>query len=150
MSLVGQLVFLESSLSKELIACYEAHGSGTTRPSHTESTQLLRAIINRYSKVFVIIDAFDECSEECRSLLLIELQHLQPRMGILITSRAMPNVERQLINVTRLEVHARSDDILQYIQERIACSEGIQSHVRKDLSLCNLISKTLAARAGVM
>ena len=71
-------------------------------------------------------------------------------MSILITSRAMPHVERQLTKATRLVIQARSDDILQYTQERIAHSERIQAHVRKDLSLCNLISSTLAARAGGM
>ena len=152
MSLVGQLVSLESPLPKELTACYEAHGSGTTRPSHAESTQLLRSVISRCAKVFLVIDAFDECSEECRSLLLTELHYLQSRMGtsVLITSRAMPHVERQLTKATRLVIQARSDDILQYTQKRIAHSERIQAHVRKDLSLCNLISSTLAARAGGM
>ena len=150
MSLVGQLLPLGSFLPKELINCYEAHRSAMTRPSHAESSQLLRSIVNRYTRIFLIIDAFDECSEECRSLLLIELQYLQSRLSTLITSRAMPNVETQLINVTRLEIRARRDDILQYIQKRIHYSAAIQSHARKALSLCNLISETLAARAGGM
>lgn len=152
MSLVGQLSSSGSVLPKELIACYEAHHSGTTRPSHAESTELLRSVVNRCARVFIVIDALDECSEECRSLLLTELQHLQSRMrmSILITSRAMPNVECQLTNATRLEIKARSDDILHYSEERITHSERIQSHVRKDSSLCNLISSTLAARAGGM
>ena len=150
MSLVGQLLPLGSSLPKELITCYEAHRSAMTRPSHAESSQLLRTVVNRYTRIFLIFDAFDECSEECRSLLLIELQYLQSRLSTLITSRAMPNFETQLMNVTRLEVRARRDDILQYIQQRIRYSAVIQSHARNDLDLCNVISETLAARAGGM
>ena len=150
MSLVGQLVPFGSPLPDELITCYKAHISAMTRPSHAESSQLLRSIVNRYTRMFLIIDAFDECSEECRSLLLIELQYLQSRLSTLITSRAMPNIERQLINVTRLEIQARSDDILQYIQKRITYSGAIQSYARKDSSLCDLISRTIVARAGGM
>ena len=58
------------------------------------------------------------------------------------------------MNVARLEIRARSDDILQYIQKyiqkRIRYSAARQSHASKYASVCNLISVTLAARAGDM
>lgn len=150
MSLISQLAISESHLPKELVACYEAHGSGVGRPSHAESTQLFQSIVTRCAKVFLIIDAFDECSEECRNALLRELRHLQPKINLLITSRELPKIESQLANATRLEVQAKQDDILQYLQERISHSERIQTHAKKDLSLCSLISTTIAARAEGM
>lgn len=79
-----------------------------------------------------------------------ELRHLQPKINLLITSRELPKIESQLANATRLEVQAKQDDILQYLQERISHSERIQTHAKKDLSLCSLISTTIAARAEGM
>ena len=150
MSLISQLASLESPLPEELAASYEAHKSGEHCLSYGESVQWLRRIVMRCTKVFLIVDAFDECSEECRSQLLAELYHLRPKMNTLITSRNLPNIERQLPNVKRLKIEAQRDDILHYIQERVAISDRIQSHTRKDPTLETLISSTIAARADGM
>lgn len=150
MSLVCQLAFSEPTLSNEITALYEAHGFGSTRPSHAECTQLLKGIVSHCARMFLIIDAFDEYPEERRSHLLKELQHLQPKINTMITSRDLPTIERQLPNAVRLDVRARNDDILQYLRERIASSERLKSHTDKDPTLCNLISKTIAARSEGM
>ena len=149
-SLVCQLASSESALPAELAASYEAHGYGATRPSHAECTQLLRSTVSHCAKVFLIIDAFDEYSEECRGQLMTELQHLEPHVNMLITSRKLPTIERQLSKAVRLDVQARSDDISQYLRERIASSERLKSHADKDPTLCNLISTTISARAEGM
>lgn len=150
MSLICQIAFSEPILPKELKALYEAHGFGSTPPSHAECTQLLKSIVSYCAKIFLIIDAFDEYPEERRSQLINELQHLQPKINMMITSRDLPTIERQLSNAVRLDIRARSDDILQYLRERIASSERLKSHANKDPSLCNLISTTIAARAEGM
>ncbi|KAL9070376.1 MAG: hypothetical protein Q9161_004935 [Pseudevernia consocians] len=149
-SLVCQLVFSEPALPVDLAASYEAHGSGATRPSHAECNQLLRSIVRRCAKVFLIIDAFDEYPEEWRGQLMTELQRLEPHVNMLITSRNLPTIERQLSNASRLDIQARSDDILQYLRERIKSSERLKSHSDKDPNLRNLISTTIAARAEGM
>ena len=149
-SLVCQLAFSEPCLPAELAASYETHGSGATRPSQSECTQLLSINVSRCSRVFIIIDAFDEYPEEWRSQLLKELQHLQPPVNLMITSRHLPNVQRELSNVVRLDFHARRDDILRYIQERITSSKWLKSHIHKDPTLPNLISIAIAAQAGNM
>lgn len=149
-SLICQLAFSEAPLPAELAASYEAHGSGATRLSHAECTQLLRSIVSRCAKMFLIIDAFDEYPEERRSQLVTELQYLQPRVNMLITSRDLPTIERQLSEAVRLDIQARSDDILQYLRARIATSEMLKSHADKDPSVSYLISTTIAARVKGM
>lgn len=150
MSVVSLIVSLEPILPREVVDCYDAHGSGATYPSHAEVFLLVQSLIDRSPKVFLIIDAFDECSEECRNLLLADFQYLQAELNILITSRTLPNVERQFSNAMRLEVQATSDDISHYIQDRIAGSERIQALAKRDENLCELISTTLSAKAGGM
>ena len=146
-SLVCQLALSEPVLSPELI---EAHRSGVTRLSHAECTQLLRSTVSRSTKIFLIIDAFDEYPEEYRGQLLADLHDLKPGFNMLITSRDLPTIERQLSEAVRLDVQASSDDILQYLRERIASSGRLKSHMNQDPTLDNLISTTITARAKGM
>ena len=150
LSLVSQLLWAESTLPEELVACYEAHVPQASRPSLSESTQLLQSVVARCGRVFIIIDAFDECSEECRALFLTEIKDLRSSMNVLITSRDLPNIEHGLTNAERLDVQANKDDILQYIRERVAHSERIRAHASKDPNLGSLISATIADRAKGM
>ena len=145
-----QLAFSEPALPPEFAASYEGHGSGATRPSYAECTQLLRSTVTRWTKVFLVIDAFDEYPEECRGQLVTELQHLKPRVNSLVTSRNLPVIERQLSRAVRLDVQARNEDILQYLRERIATSERLRFHTHKDPTLSNLISTTIATRSEGM
>ena len=149
-SLVCQLALSEPVLSPELVASYEAHSSGVTPLSHAECTQLLRSTVSRSTKIFLIIDAFDEYPEECRGQLLAELHDLKPGVNMLITSRDLPTIERQLSQAVRLDVQASSDDILQYLRERIPSLERLKSHIEIDPTLGDLISTTITAKAGGM
>ena len=150
MSLICQLAFSVSTLSTELTAVFETHGFGATALSYVERTELLKSIVGRCAKVFLIIDAFDEYPEEWRSQLVKELHHLQPKVNMLITSRDLPTIERQLSGAVRLDVQARRDDILRYLRQRIVSSERLKFHAEKDPNLCNLISTTIADRAEGM
>ena len=149
-SLISQVAISEPYLSSELIASFQAHGSGVTRLSHAECTQLLRSTVSCYTKIFLIIDAFDEYPEESRSQLIAELDGLKPCINLLITSRDLPTIERQLSKAVRLDVRARSDDILHYLRERITSLERLKSHIEKDPTLSNLIATTITAKAGGM
>ena len=79
-----------------------------------------------------------------------ELQNLQPKVNMMITSRDLPMIERQLSKAIRLDLQARSDDILLYLRERITSSERLTSLGERDPSLSNLIATTIAARAKGM
>ena len=149
-SLISQIAFSEPALSSELIKSYQDHESGVIRLSHAKCTQLLKSTVSRYSKIFLIIDAFDEYPEEGRGQLLTELHDLKPGVNMLITSRDLPTIERQLSKAIRLDFQARSDDILQYLRERIASLERLKSHIEKDPTIGDLISTTITAKAGGM
>ena len=149
-NLICQLASSNTVLSAGLVASYEAHGCGATRPSQAECTQLLTSVINRCPRVFLVIDAFDEYPEERRGQFLAALQPLQPNISTMITSRDLPIIGIQLSKAIRLNVQAKSDDILQYLRGQIASSGRLKPHTDRDPTLCDLISTTIAARAGGM
>ena len=81
---------------------------------------------------------------------MTELQRLQPRLRLLVTSRDLPNIQCQLERAARLEVRARDEDIIKYLQERIASSERICRYTEKDSDLPDNIVKIITSKADGM
>lgn len=149
-SLVCQLALSKPTPPVEIVASYEARGFGAKRPSYKECTQLLRSAVSYCAKVFLVIDAFDEYSEERRGQLMTQLRHLGSRVNMLITSRDLPNIECELSGAVRLDCKTKSDDILNYLQEYILSSSTIKPHTSRDPTLCHLISSAITPRSEGM
>jgi hypothetical protein len=81
-----------------------------------------------YSRVFIIIDALDECqaSDNCRSRFLSEIFNLQIKCGanIFATSRFIPDIIKKFNGSKTLEIRAHDQDILKYLDGRISQSES--------------------------
>ena len=135
---------------REAAALYEIHHSAGTSPSAVEYIKVLEAAASRLATLYIVIDALDECSDEYggRKTLISELSRL--KLQLLVTSRDLPSIRRQLHDAIHLDVCAREDDILNYISTRIANSDQLSAHVAKDEQLQDVIRKTVASRAGGM
>lgn len=157
-NLVHQLLIHNSLLQRESMALYEAlalyegHTLSQTHPSIIQYTKLLRLAVQSYSKVLVVIDALDECNEVdgTRKALISELQNLRPQLNLLVTSRDIPNLQRQLQDATRLEIQASDDDIRNYVEERISTSDRLSLYVKKDSSLRKFMIDTVTKNAKGM
>lgn len=134
------------------MSLYEAHTLSQTRPSITEYLNLLRLAVHRYSKVLIVIDALDECNEidGTRRALISELHKLRPQLSLLVTSRDIPNIQRQLQDAARLEIQANDEDIRNYIKERISSSDRLSMYVKKDSRLHEFIIDTVTKNAKGM
>ena len=149
--LIRQLLIQKpDSVMREAAALYESHHSAGTSPSVVEYIMVLEAAVSRLATLYIVIDALDECSDEHggRKTLISELSRLKLRL--LVTSRDLPSIRRQLQNVLHINVCARKDDILNYIDTRIDNSEQLSARVAKDRQLRDLIRRSVASRAGGM
>ena len=149
--LIRQLLIQKpQSVLREAAALYESHHSVGTSPSVVEYINVLEAAVSRLATLYIVIDALDECSDEHggRKTLISELSRL--KLQLLVTSRDLPSIGRQLQDAIHLDVCAREDDILNYIGTRIANSERLSAHVAKDEQLKDVIRTTVATRAGGM
>jgi len=76
-----------------------------------------------YSRVFVIVDALDECqvTDGCRKKLLSEIFNLQAGAGanIIATSRFIQEVEEEFKGSESLEIHASDEDVQKYLDGRM-------------------------------
>jgi hypothetical protein len=78
-NLLRQFTQERISIPAEVKVLYERHRANGIRPSFDEIAKVLLSIVRLYSRVFIIIDALDECptSNEARNRLLLEVFILQ-------------------------------------------------------------------------
>jgi hypothetical protein len=124
---------------------YESHRTKRTRPSFDEIIKVLHSTIGLYSRVFIIIDALDEChvSNEGRNRLLsvvFSLQ-IQAQINVFATSRFVPEITSQFQGCISKEIRAEEDDILRYVNGRIP--QLLRSRISKYPDLQNAIRREI-------
>lgn len=125
LSLLKQLAQRQPSLPECITRLYKDHARDQTRPPFSEISSALYSVIANYSRVFIIIDALDECSatDGVLSQFLEELFSLHARTGsnIFATSRPILDIprefERQESSI--LEIHASPEDMRRYLDGHI-------------------------------
>ncbi len=124
-SLLKQLTQGRSSLPDSVKNLHDRHKSNRTRPSLEEIVGRLQDVAAMYSRVFIVVDALDECqaSDGCRTKFLRELFHLQTKhksTQIFATSRPIPEIMDLFKAGVSLEIRASIDDIARYIEGHIS------------------------------
>jgi hypothetical protein len=122
-SLLKQMVQDQPTTSANIKAHYEYHRDRSTRPILNELIDVLKLEIETYSKVFIVVDALDECERhETRENLYKVLRSFTTAgtVRLLITSRAVPSIAKYFQRRERLDIQAHNHDIKKYLEGRIA------------------------------
>jgi len=108
--------------------------------------------VRRISKVFIVIDALDECPESnrTRESLLAEIRKLQPTIHLLITSRHILAIKREFEQAAQVEICASSEDVKKYLKYRIESEGRLVRLVKADPALQAAIVNTIVANAKGM
>jgi len=127
-SLLKQLTQEQESIPDSLRALYDWHRTKRTRPSFKNMSETLQSVTSIYSRVFIVIDALDECqvSDGCRSKFLSEILELQNHSGLNLfaTSRFIHKITKKFKGGISLEIRASDEDIGRYLDDRISHSES--------------------------
>lgn len=119
LSLLKQLVQQSLSIPESVRDLYDVHVRKGTRPSFDEITRTIHSVIAIYSRVFIVIDALDECqaSNGCRSRFLSEIFNLQVNSGVSIfaTSRFISDITDRFKDNINLEIRASDEDVGRYL-----------------------------------
>lgn len=118
-SILKQLVQSHPVISKWAMSLYDKHYSKATYPSLEELTEALRMEVDRYSRIFVIVDALDELDELHRVHLIKVIQSLSNAVNLMITSRPLPPIEAISRGAKSIQISASAHDVRAYIQHRI-------------------------------
>ncbi|OBT47113.1 hypothetical protein VE00_03058 [Pseudogymnoascus sp. WSF 3629] len=127
-SLLKQLTQGRSSLPDSVKSLYESHKDKRTRPSFDEISRALQSVAALYSRVFIIVDALDECqiADGCRDKFLTELFNLQAEASVRIfaTSRFIPGIVEKFKESINLEIRASDQDVQRYLNGHISQLPG--------------------------
>jgi hypothetical protein len=148
-SLLKQLIQQQLDIPGNIRDLYRHHRSRQTHPPLSEYSRLLQAELRHFLKVFIVIDALDECSKEnrIREHFLAEVQKLSPMVRLLVTSRQMLDIERKFEGAARLEIRASDKDVKRYLESRIESQLPLANFVRTNPTLRSDILATIIKRA---
>lgn len=125
-TIVKQLAESQPSLPASIKDLYNGHKQKRTRPTHEEILTVLNALVAKYKRVFIVVDALDECqvADHCRVRFLSSISDIQKKHGINLftTSRFIPEILDyfKCPNTISLEVRASPDDVALYIKNNIS------------------------------
>ncbi|KAF3230010.1 hypothetical protein TWF191_000249 [Orbilia oligospora] len=129
-SLLKQLALTstQSDLPEAVKEMYQRNTEKRMRPSIDDIFRALESVSKDYERVFIIVDALDECqtSYNCREIFLSKLFQLQSNCGtnLFITSRALPEIMKKFDSVDAevLEVRAHKEDVRNFLEAQISSS----------------------------
>lgn len=123
-SFLHQLVQRLHRIPSSLLDLYGQHKNSQPQIQNLKMT--LRFVLSESKQSFLIIDALDECIDECgtRKEILTFLAELSdwalPQVHVLVTSRPEPDIQKSLASLKRLKsicIQTRQqDDIEKYVK----------------------------------
>jgi hypothetical protein len=139
-SLIRQLAQSQKPFPSSVQALYDRHQERSTRPLLEELSATLQSVGMFYSRVFIVIDALDECDDTdgSRTKLLDHLFSAQSKLGLNIfaTSRFIPRIEERFKDYPWREVRPSHEDIFRFLDSRMS---ELPDFVTRDTDLQNEI-----------
>jgi GTPase SAR1 family protein len=134
-SLLRQLAEGQSPLSKTMKDLYSKHEKKQTRPPLEDISEALQTVAASYSRVFILVDALDECQARtgCQTRFLLEIFGLQEKcnVNLLSTSRFTPEITWMFKGSETLEIRANSKDVRKYLDGRMFQLPDFVGHNRE-------------------
>lgn len=142
-SLLKQLLQSLSTLPETAKSLYNKHNTRDSRPSLEEISNTLPSVIKLYSRVFILIDAIDECRESdgSQTRFLQEVFELQrkSKFNIFATSRPIPGIVDQFKDSISLEIRATDEDVRMFLHSQMTqlpgflCRQNLQEEVINEI-----------------
>jgi Cdc6-like AAA superfamily ATPase len=143
-NILKQLAQGRPSLPESVKSLHDRCKSKKSRPSVEDISTVLQSVVAECSRVFILIDALDECrtQDSCRAQMLLRLSDLQTKCGINIfaTSRFIPDITERFERDLRLEIRASKQDVQRYVKGHI---NELPRFVQRDPDLQREISSEI-------
>ncbi|KAI0482243.1 hypothetical protein GGR56DRAFT_177205 [Xylariaceae sp. FL0804] len=118
-TLLKQLVEKCNTLPEPIRNIYERSRMPGQRITLDDLYEALSAIVSVFSKVYIVVDALDECRSEnnCREMFLSTVFRLQREVKInfFATSRSLPEITEHFDDANQIEIRARAEDVHKYL-----------------------------------
>jgi len=152
-SLLKQLAQQRPTMPTNVERLFTRHEAKKTRPLLKEIIEALDSTIRLYSKIFVVIDALDECYElkgDGDNGLLSAVSNLQNQtpLHLFATSRHVEKITSRFRGCMFKEIRAQDDDVLRYVNARMP--QLLQSQISKHPEVQDTVRKNITKAAGGM
>jgi len=120
-ALLKQLVQGRPNITATVRQMYDNHQKRGTQPSLSDVFQVLQSVCSDYSKVYMMVDALDECisTNGTRNKFINTLRKLQDDnkgdVRLLFTSRDISDITRRFHSDPILEVRASEEDVRRFV-----------------------------------
>ena len=90
-------------------SCQNYDSRGGTRSSLKETAKLLQSQVEKFDKMFIVIDTPDEYAEvdQTQKIFFAKVLGLRPKVKLVITSRNTPSIQSIFKHVTYLKIRAQ-------------------------------------------
>lgn len=149
-SLVQQLVQCYGAIPDEIRVLYTQYNPRNIRPSEDELSRALMSLISKFSHVYVVVDALDECNPKTRSKFIEKLQELPTSLRLLCTSRHLGDIQEAFADASRLEIQAIDADVALYVEAQILQVPKLVKFCKKAGDLHGTIVEKLVMKAKGM
>ncbi|KAL1856463.1 hypothetical protein Daus18300_010730 [Diaporthe australafricana] len=121
LNLLKQLSHRQPTFPPSVKDLYNRQKKDRTRPSFDEISKTLYSVATTYSRVFIAVDALDECKDSSRNKMLTEIFALQAQCGanIFATSRFIPQITTKFSHSMSVEIRASDEDVKRYLEGHI-------------------------------
>ena len=150
-SMIKQLALCRGTLPEALRRLYNACDGGQKAPQEEDLQRVLLEVCETFPKVFLVIDALDECNAITqRPSLLRALRTLRSSgTRLFITSRpSADDITGAFSESTQIAIKAQKTEIQRYLQARIENSPAAQDIMDRELQAD--IIRTLSRDANEM
>ncbi|KAL9095787.1 MAG: hypothetical protein Q9165_001784 [Trypethelium subeluteriae] len=133
-ALLKQLVQSRPQIEGPLMNAYRDHLKRGTRPFLNELMEALRSTCSKYSIVYMVIDALDECSnsnsvsEACQLISILRNLQAEADVRLLFTSRPLPAITQDFRLTPQLEIRASREDVERFVVSQMPKLPGCIQH----------------------
>ncbi|KFZ04968.1 hypothetical protein V501_08817 [Pseudogymnoascus sp. VKM F-4519 (FW-2642)] len=149
-SLVQQLVQCYGAIPDEVRVLYTQYNPRNIRPSEDELSRALLSLISKFSHVYIVVDALDECNPKTRGKFIEKLHQLPTNLRLLCSSRHLGDIQEAFADASHLEIRASDADVALYVQAQILQVPKLVKFCKKARDLQDTIVEKLVMKAKGM
>ena len=148
-TLLKQLTKEDGSIPEAIKTLHVTHTKQQTQPSTEEILASLSTAITRRHRVFLVIDAIDECSSNVRREFLKSIRELQnqAKVSLLATSRHIEDIDEHFAGCPHLEIRADPTDVEKHLDDHLG---NLSTCVQEDNTLWRKVKKCIIDAANGM
>ena len=110
-SMLEQLVQDHPVISEQARSLYDKHYSKSTYPLLEELMEALWKEVDRYSRIFIIVNALDKLQEHHHIRLIQVIQSLSNTVNLTVTSCLLPLIETIFQEEKSIHISASAHDV---------------------------------------